>query len=840
MAKRRRNSRNVAEPRSTSALVLNEAAPSASRWQTTGVALLLAIATFAAYARVLRNEFVYLDDRTYVTENAAIQEGLTWNGVVWAFSTTRGANWHPLTWVSHMLDCDLFGLNPTGHHLTSVLLHVLNVILLFHVLRRMTGAIRPSAFVAAAFALHPAHVESVAWIAERKDVLSTFFGLLTAVAYIRYVERRTILRYAAVVGLFAVGLTAKPMLVTLPFVFLLLDYWPLGRLQRGDNSPLKNAPASRSNVASPLVGDAERHLAPPTRGDAKLFQRAANVRRETTMRLASLVAEKLPLLILAGVSSAITVYAQRAGGAMMTETMLSFEVRVANAVVSCAKYLAIAFWPSGLAVYYPHALKADSIVEVASAAAILVAVTLAVIAAARKHPHLLVGWFWFVGTLVPVIGLVQVGGQALADRYTYVPFIGLFIAVAWGVRAIVGSEPGAQATGGQCRGHGARQTTPPRAGAWGSDDRAAVHPEPGAQATGGSLSVVVARAAAVGVLLIFAATTWDQTGYWRDSKTLFQHALDVVPDNTQAHIFMAQTLVREGRIADAVPHFAEAVRIVPNEPYNLADYGRALFESGRIDEAAPQLEQAVKLMPTHSGAQYFLGVVRGKQNRPKEAIAHLQEALRLDPKLLHAHHYIGSAAADQRQFVQAIQHLLKWLAIDPKSSETLVKLGQCYSALGNVDAARETLQKAVDANPNDAYALAALAQIVSWQGDAATAIELYERALKIAPDYLHAANNLAMIYATVDDAQFRNAARAVELAEHSCRLTGYKDAVSLDTLAASYAEAGRFDDATRIISSAIEVAKASGEDQLVRHLEQRRAIYAAGRPWSAGEPRNDP
>jgi tetratricopeptide (TPR) repeat protein len=539
------------------------------------------------------------------------------------------------------------------------------------------------------------------------------------------------------------------------------------------------------------------------------------------MRCASLVAEKLPLLILAGVSSAVTVYAQRAGGAMMTETMLPFDVRAANAVVSYAKYLAIAFWPSGLAVYYPHPLKAASTMEVASAAAILVAVTVAVIAAARRHPHLLVGWFWFVGTLVPVIGLVQVGGQAMADRYTYVPFIGLFIAVAWGVHAILQTE---------ARSSGKSLPPPLQRG-----DQGGFPSEPGAQATGGFFPIVAARVAATAILGALAVTTWAQTTYWHDSKKLFQHALDVVPNNTQAHIFMAQTLVREGLVAVAVPHFAEAVRIVPNEPYNLADYGRALYESGRIDEATPQLEQAVKLMPTHSGAQYFLGVVRGKQNRPKEAIAHLQEALRLDPKLLHAHYYIGSAYADQGQFVQAIQYLQKWLTVDPKSSETLVRLGQCYSALGNVDAARETLQKAVDANPKDAYALAALAQIVSWQGDVVTAIELYERALKIAPDYPRAANNLAMIYATADDAQFRNSARAVELAEHACRLTGFKDPVSLDTLAAAYAEAGRFDDAMKTISAAIEIARSAGETKLVQYLELRRALYSASRPLRPGD-----
>jgi len=780
MARRKRINRSKLDPAPSNAAPLNagslpaappeclpQQAASPPRWAVAAVIVALAASTFVAYNRVLHNEFIYLDDRTYVTENEVVQKGLTWDGMAWAFSTTHGANWHPLTWLSHMMDCQLFGLDPLGHHLTNLLLHVFSVILVFHLMRRMTRAVLPSAFVAAAFALHPAHVESVAWVAERKDVLCTLFGLLTTLAYIRYVERRTIPRYIAVLVLFAFGLMAKPMLVTLPFVFLLLDYWPLGR-----------------------------------------FHNRAAVRPVTRARIAALAVEKVPLLILASLSSAVTLYAQQVGGAMMTQAMLPVGARVANALVSYVQYAAMAFWPSRLAVYYPHPLKAYPTAEVVGAAAVLVAVTIAVIATARKHPYLLVGWLWFLGTLVPVIGLVQVGGQAIADRYTYLPYIGLFIAIAWCVRSTIATPS----------------------------------PYPLAQRGRGvsGLTLIAVRAAAISVLGALGAITWVQAGYWHDSKRLFQHALDVVPNNTQAHLFMAQTLVREGRVADAVPHFAEAVRIVPNEPYSLKDYGLALYESGRIDEATAQFEQAVRLMPSYADGQYFLGVVRGKENRPKEAITHLEEALRLDPKLLHAHQYIGSAYADQRQFVQAIQHFQKWLAIDPKSSETLIGLGRCYSAMGNADAAREAMQKAVDANPGDAFALAALAQIVSWQGDAETAIGLYERALRASPDYAQAANNLAMLYATVDDARLRNADRAVELAEHVCRTSGFKDPVSLDTLAAAYAEAGRFDDARDTISKAIDIARSAGEGELVRHLEQRMANYVAGRSLRQGEPGSYP
>ncbi len=712
------------------------------------ISILLAGTVFLAFGRILSNDFVYLDDRVYVTENEVVQKGLTRDGIVWALTATRASNWHPLTWWSHMLDCELFGLNPAGHHFSSLLLHALNTVLMFLLFRRMTGACWPSVFVAAAFGLHPAHVESVAWVAERKDVLSTCFGLLAAMAYVWYFERISIARYAIVFILFALGLSAKPMLVTLPFLFLLFDYWPLGR----------------THVASTNLQDRFTCF-------GKLF------------------AEKVPLLLLAAASSFVTVLAQRAGGAMMTVTMASFEVRVANAVVSYAKYLLSAIWPAGLAVYYPHPLRMPPMVEVFLAGAVLAGVTIAVVVNLRKRPWLAVGWFWFVGTLVPVIGLVQVGGQARADRYTYIPYIGLFIMVAWSVREFLR----------------VRNSAPT------------------------STIQLIFRGAAIASLIAFAGATFVQAGYWSDSKRLFQRAIDVAPDNTHAHIFMAQTLVREGRVGDAVTHFAEAVRLVPNEPYNLADYGRALFESGRVDEAFASLEQALKLMPSHAGAHYFLGMAHQSKQRPREAIGHFQEALRLDPQLLRAHYEMGVCYLLMGRNIEAIEHFKSWLAVDPNSSETLMRLGRCYYDLGNASAALETFQKATEVNPNDAHAHASLAQYLSWEGDLVGAINRYEQALRLLPNYVEAANNLAQIYATVDDEKLRNVTRAIELAEHARQLTEDRDPVSLDTLAAAYAEAGRFGDAVKTINRAIEIAKSSGESLAASHFEQRRMLYESGK-----------
>ena len=764
------------------------------------LAALLAITTFATYARVLNHEFLYLDDRTYVTENPIVQKGLTWDGIKWAFSTVHGANWHPLTWLSHMLDCSLFGLEPGGHHFTSLALHVINVILLFYLLCRMTGAVWASAFVGGAFGLHPAHVESVAWVAERKDVLSTCLGLLAMIAYVRYANparlhphrgpfpregeglpARRSHSYLLVVMLFALSLMAKPMMVTLPFVLLLLDYWPLGRAKQRItplNTPLASGEARDGTIS--------------TRGEPWW----------------QLIVEKIPLIALAAVSSAVTMYAQRAGGAMMTQAMLPVEARVSNAIVSYAKYVWMAIWPAGLAVYYPHPLKSHPAGTVVFAALVLLSVSVAVVLVRRKYPYLLVGWLWFLGMLVPVIGLVQVGGQALADRYTYVPIIGLFVMVAWGL----------------ARSHEATEVRATKAGARTSHEGKGLNP----------LNRFTGRGIAAATLLALATATYLQAGYWRDSVTLFQRAIDVVPENPQAHMFMANTLIRQGKVDQAVPHFAEAVRIVPNEPYNLTDYGHALLDNGNVDEAALRLQEALALLPDYADAHFFLGLARQRQGRHDEAVKHLDRALGSNPKLLRAHLHLGSAYAAQGKWALAITHLQKWLRFDPRSVEALIKLAQCYVSMGREPEALDTLQKAWNIEPKNPHPPALMGQIAALAGEIESAINLYDQALEIDPNYADAANNLAQILSLHPDARFRDGERAVQLAEVAARVRHFKDPLSLDTLAAAYAEAGRFSEAIKTVDSAIELARAAKDAELVEHLEMRRALYVAGKPARAG------
>ena len=372
------------------------------------VCLFLIITTFAVYWQVHNHDFINLDDDLYITENDQVQKGLSRESVVWAFTTTHAANWHPLTWLSHMVDFQLYGLNPKGHHLTNVFFHLLNTLLLFFVLQRMTGALWRSGFVAALFALHPLHVESVAWVAERKDVLSTLFWLLTIWAYTWYVERPRRTRYLLTLLTFTLGLMAKPMLVTLPFVLLLLDYWPLGRFQ---------------------VGQLDTALSAP--GQASLSTRSV---WSQTLRL---IWEKAPFFALAAASSIVTFLVQKGGGAVRPWERFPITIRIANGLVSYVKYMGKMIWPSDLAVFYPHPGASLPIWQAVAAGLLLLSISIAAIRLAKNHPYLAVGWLWYLGTLVPIIGFVQVGGQALADRYTYVSLIGLFIIIAWGVSDIV-------------------------------------------------------------------------------------------------------------------------------------------------------------------------------------------------------------------------------------------------------------------------------------------------------------------------------------------------------------------------------------------------------------------
>jgi tetratricopeptide (TPR) repeat protein len=529
------------------------------------VCALLGALTWLPFRQVLDADFVNYDDPQYVTDNPHVRAGLSAESARWAFTTTEACNWHPLTWLSLQLDYELFGLRPWGYHLTNVLLHIANTLLLFLVFRRMTGAVWRSAVVAGLFGLHPLHVESVAWVAERKDVLSTFFGLLALAAYLGYVRRPGVLRYLPVLLALALSLMAKPMLVTLPAVLLLLDYWPLGRLRpRGEAAPVSRA----------LV-----------------------------------LGEKVPLLALAAASCVMTVYAQAQGGAVEALEKLPLGLRCANAVVSYVRYLGMALWPGGLAGFYPHPRQALPAAQVAAAAALLAGLTALALAAARRRPYLAVGWLWYLGTLVPVIGLVQVGPQALADRYTYVPLIGLFLALVWGGADLL--------EGLRC----------PR-----------------------GLSAGVA-AALLGACLL---GTWRQAGLWHDSGTLWRHALAVNPDNYLAHDALGAYLWKRGERTEALAHCAEAVRLNPDFADARFNLSVALAARGQADEAVEQVRQAVRLKPRHAPAQHNLGVALWARGALDEAAEHLAAAVAVDPTYASAWHYLGVVRAQQGRLDDAV------------------------------------------------------------------------------------------------------------------------------------------------------------------------------------------
>jgi tetratricopeptide (TPR) repeat protein len=490
------------------------------------------------YSGVIAHPFIDLDDGAYIYLNPHVAAGLTWDSAVWAFRTGYQANWHPLTWLSHMLDVQLFGMNAGPHHAVNLLLHTLNTILLFGILARMTGALGRSAFAAALFAAHPLHVESVAWVAERKDVLSTFFWMLTVCAYIWYVRRPRPGRYALVAALFALGLMSKAMLVTLPFTLLLLDYWPLRRF--GDGAGPKT-------------------------------------------KWPRLVSEKLPLFGLSIASSVVTFLVQRQGGAVSTLETLSPLERFSHAMISYVVYLAKAFWPADLAPFYPYStpLWWTTIGSVAA----LIGITTLAIRTGRARPYIAVGWFWFMGTLVPVIGFVQVGQQAWADRYMYVPLIGLAIIASWGGYEMLGSRG----------------------------------------------KSVAASALAAAVILILSVAARLQAGYWQDSDSLWAHTVDVTANNAFAENRLGSALYLRGHFDDAIVHQTRALRIQPDFVDAHVDLALSLLRQGRASEAVAQDREAIGLNPTFALAHCNLGLALIRTGETDEAIRELNEALRLDP-----------------------------------------------------------------------------------------------------------------------------------------------------------------------------------------------------------------
>lgn len=662
------------------------------------ICILLATITFAVYLPVRNYEFLHYDDNGYVTENAEVKQGLNWQGIKWAFTTGCASNWHPLTWLSLMLDCELFraaslpeGVKPGPMHIVNVLFHVVNTILLFLVMARMTKGVWQSAFIAGLFALHPLHVESVAWIAERKDVLSTLFWLLTMLAYTRYVERPSAGRYIVTLVLFAMGLLAKPMLVTLPFVLLLLDYWPLQQIRE-----------------QRVVEDGR--------------QRAS---------LKWLIIEKIPLIVLSIASSVITFIVQRQGGAVIESKQLLFNDRIINAIVSYVSYIGKMLWPARLAVFYPYQVNRTPAGEAVICAAILILITIAVVRFGRRRKYMLVGWLWYLGTLVPVIGIVQVGAQAMADRYTYIPLIGIFVIIAFSAAELL-----------------------PKAS---------------------SRKIILGVLAGV-CLAACAVVTSHQLKYWKDSLSLFEHALDVTEGNYVMHNNYANALNQLGRRNEAAAHLVEALRLAPNSIEILYNYGNILREMGKTDQAIEQFKIAIKLKPDDKLSYYGLGLALAakgdyegaiqqyriyagtavdladihqglaaeliKEGKVDDAVNQFQQAMIAKPDSTEVLSNFGYALAQSGKPKEAIEYYDKVLAKDPNNVITHGRLALALASVGRIDEAVEHCRIVLAARPDDFEMHANLGMLLQNQGKLDEAVESYKKALQIDPNFQKARENL--------------------------------------------------------------------------------------------------
>jgi protein O-mannosyl-transferase len=871
------------------------------RGQTFVICLLLALAVWAVFGQTRSFDFVNIDDNGYVLETPQVTRGLSWEGAIWTFTQAQTGTWHPLTWLSHMLDCTLYGLWAGGHHMTNVALHAGTVALLFLVLRRMTGAFWRSAFVAAIFAIHPLRAESVAWVAERKDVLSGLFFVLTLWAYVRSVEcgvrsaecqtsgngtalhaprttHHTTCWYLLALCFFALGLMSKPMLVTVPFLLLLLDYWPLG-IMKYEGRMMKDE-GSRFIIH-------HSHF---------------------------ILLEKVPFLALSAVSCAVTVWAQRAAGAMMDATAWPLEARLTNSTFAYLAYLGKLFWPRNLAAFYP--MTRIPTWELWAAVLVLAAITLLAVVGLKRRPWLAVGWFWYVGMLVPVVGLVQVGSQAMADRYTYLPQIGILVAVAWSAAELC-----------------ARWRCP--------------------RLIQGGLMIAAAAA--------LMATTRLQTSYWKDSESLWRHTiavtgknyfaegllgnayldkgqfdaaiaqyrktLDILPSfehacnnlgiallqkgqvdeamaqyqktlqlnpryvkaynnlgnallqkgqveaaiaqfqkalelkarSEETYNCLGDALLQKGQLDEAISKYREALRINPYYTVAYNSLGNALLQQGQIDAALAQYQRALQVDSRSAEAHYNLGNVLQQRGDVDGAIARYRQALQFQPRFQPVHNNLGNALMRKRQVEAAIAEYERALEIQPRDAEAHQNLAQALrqkgqsdaaiahyqqaveinpryakahynlaSALiekGRGDAALIHYQKAVESNPDWAEARDSLGSALLRAGDESAAAAQYEQALKLEPDNPKTLNNLAWVYASSSQESLRNPAKAVELAQRANQLCQGARPGVLHTLAAAYARAGLWNEAVATAQEGLRLARAQSDSSLAEILQQQIPLY---------------
>lgn len=803
------------------------------------IGLGLALITLAVYWPVRGFEFTNFDDNLYVTENAHLPSGFTSENLSWAFTSGYASNWHPLTWLSHMEDVQLYGLNPAGHHLTNLWFHVANTLLLFGLLVQWTGKAWRSALVAALFAWHPMHVESVAWVAERKDVLSTFFGLLSLWAYGRYVNVFKVQSLRVKVGelkskvqspsskvyyglallFFALGLMAKPMLVSLPLILLLLDYWPFGRIYDLRFTIYKSK--------------AEATVWRPGRW------------------LVWLVGEKIPFFLLTALSCLVTFWVQKKGGAVVA-THLPLGERVANALVAYVRYVDKLLWPQDLAVLYPynHALP---LWEVLGAALVMALASIVALWGARKRPYVAVGWFWFLITLVPVIGLVQVGEQAMADRYTYLPATGLFVLAVWGAAEMFGRH------------------------AW---------------------SQWALGLAATCLLSTCLFATSQQLRYWQNSVTLFTHAIQVTDENATPHNNLGGALTAQGKYDEAIEQFDLALKLRPKWEMAQNNLGIALLDQGKLQDAITSFQAAITIKPDYGEAHINLGIALARQGKLDEAIVQYRKALEISPSA-EAHNRLGGALERQGKTEAAAQHYATALVINPGFAEAQVNLASIFIAQGKFGPAKEHLLAAVKSNPDLAAAHNNLGNSLAGLGDLDQAAAEYLRTLKLQPDnpqaHLNLANlmarhgqlneailhysavlkqqpdlaqahinlayilnqqgkvdkaidhyraalrsdphaavaleNLAWILATQPDPKLRDGAEALRLSTLAAQSAAPTDATAWDIQAAACAEAGKFAEAVSAAKKAIDLANASQNKGLVAQIQSRLKHYEAGQAF---------
>jgi protein O-mannosyl-transferase len=631
------------------------------------IAFVLILGCLIAFGRVAKCGFINFDDGLYVTQNVHVRSGLTLESAAWALTATHSANWHPLTWLSHMLDYEMFELNPAGHHLMNLFLHIANTLLLFLLLRNATGCLWESAAVAALFALHPLRVESVAWISERKDVLSAFWGLLAMLVYVQYARNRSLSKYALLWVLFALGLMAKPMLVTLPCVLLLLDFWPLQRY--------------RFAQAEMLSSNGQLPSSP----------------REPGVAIGPLMLEKVPLLVLSTASCVVTFIAQSKGGAVSSLEAMPLKVRVVNALVSYWHYLGKTFWPTDLAIFYPHQGAHLPLWQGITAGFFLVAVSLLVLYQASRRPFLVTGWFWFLGMLAPVIGIIQVGMQSFADRYTYLPSIGIFLMIAWTL-------------GGMAAEHSRYKS--------------------------------LLASGSTAVLLCLATATWLQTGYWKETETVFQRAASVTKNNYLAHTIIGDTLAARNQLDLARREYETALTLWPQNSEAHNKLGLVLARQGSIDEAFSQYEEALRINPRNGSAHTNLATALAEKGELDEAAAHYEEALQIAPESGPAHNGLGIVKARLERLDEALQHFAKAIELCPECSEPHNNLGRALTLQGNLEEAVRQFESAIKLWPENAEAYNNLGLICLKVGALEEALYYFATAIHVKEDYAKARANL--------------------------------------------------------------------------------------------------